>query len=120
MSEPTLQAPAGINTKPVVFGLIILFIVYIAALFAGIPQKWTAASLVEHHAEAAAEEAAAEQEAAGHAEVKAPPLWAAIPFCVLLLCIAVLPLIPATEHFWESNLHRFYIAARKPDADGAV
>ena len=111
MSEPTLQAPAGINTKPVVFGLIILFIVYIAALFAGIPQKWTAASLVEHHAEAAAEEAAAEQGAAGHAEVKAPPLWAAIPFCVLLLCIAVLPLIPATEHFWESNLHRFYIAA---------
>lgn len=111
MSEQALQAPAGINTKPVIFGLIILFAVYIAALFAGIPQKWTAASQAEHHAEAAAEEATAEQEAAGHAEVKAPPLWAAIPFCVLLLCIAVLPLIPATEHFWESNLHRFYIAA---------
>ncbi|MBO7707386.1 MAG: hypothetical protein J6S42_01730, partial [Thermoguttaceae bacterium] len=104
MSEQTLQAPTSVNTKPVIWGLVVLFIVYVAALFAGIPQKWTAASNTLHHAEEVAEEAAAEQEAAGHAEVKAPPLWAAIPFCVLLLCIAVLPLIPATEHFWESNL----------------
>ena len=111
MSEQTLQAPTSVNTNPVIWGLVVLFIVYVAALFAGIPQKWTAASNTPHHAEEVAEEAAAEQEAAGHAEVKAPPLWAAIPFCVLLLCIAVLPLIPATEHFWESNLHRFYVAA---------
>ena len=112
MSEQTLQAPTvSVNTKPVIWGLVILFILYVAALAAGIPQKWTAASNTLHHAEEVAEEAAAEQEAAGHADVKAPPLWAAIPFCVLLLCIAVLPLIPATEHFWESNLHRFYIAA---------
>lgn len=34
-----------------------------------------------------------------------------IPFALLLLAIAVLPLIPATEHWWESNLHRFYVAA---------
>ena len=34
-----------------------------------------------------------------------------IPFCLLLLCIAILPLIPATEHWWESNLHRFVVAA---------
>ncbi|MBR5415860.1 MAG: sodium:proton antiporter [Thermoguttaceae bacterium] len=117
MSEQTLQAPTSVNTKPVIWGLVVLFIVYVAALFAGIPQKWTAASN-SHHAEAAVEQAAptdaaaAEQTApAEHAEVKAPPLWAAIPFCVLLLCIAVLPLIPATEHFWESNLHRFLVAA---------
>ena len=34
-----------------------------------------------------------------------------IPFVLLLLAIAVLPLIPATEEWWESNLHRFYVAA---------
>ena len=45
------------------------------------------------------------------AEAPIPPLWTSIPFAVLLLCIAVLPLIPATEHWWESNLHRFMVAA---------
>ena len=34
-----------------------------------------------------------------------------IPFVLLLGAIAVLPLIPATEHWWESNLHRFLVAA---------
>ena len=32
------------------------------------------------------------------------------PFVLLLGAIAVLPLIPATAHWWESNLHRFYVA----------
>ncbi|NUQ63916.1 MAG: sodium:proton antiporter [Pirellulales bacterium] len=34
-----------------------------------------------------------------------------LPFAALLLAIAVLPLVPWTEHWWESNLHRFYVAA---------
>jgi len=40
-----------------------------------------------------------------------PDYWMVIPFVLLLGAIAVLPLIPATEHWWESNLHRFYVAA---------
>jgi Na+/H+ antiporter NhaD/arsenite permease-like protein len=32
------------------------------------------------------------------------------PFVLLLAAIAVLPLVPAVEHWWESNLHRFYVA----------
>ena len=40
-----------------------------------------------------------------------PPYWMALPFALLLLAIAILPLIPATEHWWESNLHRFLVAA---------
>ena len=47
----------------------------------------------------------------GELEKPIPPLWTSIPFAILLLCIAVLPLIPATEHWWESNLHRFIVAA---------
>ena len=43
-------------------------------------------------------------------EISSPPVWTVLPFALLLLCIAVLPLIPATEHWWESNLHRFYVA----------
>jgi Na+/H+ antiporter NhaD/arsenite permease-like protein len=40
-----------------------------------------------------------------------PPYLSVIPFVLLLGAIAVLPLIPAIEHWWESNLHRFYVAA---------
>lgn len=31
------------------------------------------------------------------------PWWGLIPFVVMLACIAILPLVPATEHAWESN-----------------
>ncbi|MEO1495656.1 MAG: sodium:proton antiporter [Planctomycetota bacterium] len=46
-----------------------------------------------------------------HEPLKAPPLWTVTPFVLLLLSIAVLPLIPATEHWWESNASRFKVAA---------
>ena len=39
-----------------------------------------------------------------------PPYWAATPFALLLAAIAVLPLVPATRHWWENNLHRFFVA----------
>jgi Na+/H+ antiporter NhaD/arsenite permease-like protein len=53
---------------------------------------------------------------AGHNEgphgtaAHAPSLWSIIPFAGLLLSIAILPLIPATEHWWESNKNRLVIA----------
>lgn len=39
-----------------------------------------------------------------------PSYWTVAPFVLLLLAIAVLPLVPATAHWWENNLHRFYVA----------
>jgi Na+/H+ antiporter NhaD/arsenite permease-like protein len=42
--------------------------------------------------------------------VPPPPLYMLVPFAVLLLAIAVLPLIPRTTAWWGSNLHRFYVA----------
>lgn len=51
--------------------------------------------------------------AAHHAEEAThfvPSLWAVAPFAGLLLAIAVLPLIRTTEHWWHSNLHKFYVA----------
>jgi Na+/H+ antiporter NhaD/arsenite permease-like protein len=39
-----------------------------------------------------------------------PSLWAVLPFAGLLLAIAVLPLIRATQHWWHSNTHKFLVA----------
>ena len=44
-------------------------------------------------------------------EVHYPPYYMVTPFVLLLLAIAILPLIPAAEHWWHSNLNKFYIAA---------
>lgn len=63
-------------------------------------------------------QAATEQITAGevHSEqtahnIIAPPIWTITPFALLLAGIAVLPLVPATSHWWESNLNRFKVAA---------
>lgn len=52
---------------------------------------------------------------AGHAAAAhkhAPPLWGLgiLPFAALLGCIAVLPLIPKTHHWWESNLNKIGVS----------
>ena len=39
-----------------------------------------------------------------------PPYFAVVPFALLLLCIAVLPLMHATEHWWENNWNRLLIS----------
>ena len=45
-----------------------------------------------------------------HGHHAVPPLWGCIPFAGVLLCIALLPLIPATAHWWESNLSRLFVS----------
>ena len=130
--------------KKTLTALSVFFVVYILALLAGLPQKWTNAQFVSHEHEEAVEtetveedetalsaletrtdmdksaiaepvtetESVSEAEDVAEAPQKAiPPFWTSVPFIILLLCIAVLPLIPATEHWWESNLHRFIVAA---------
>jgi len=54
---------------------------------------------------------ATEAEESDATEPPTPPLWTVAPFVILLLCIAILPLIPATAHWWESNCNRFIVAA---------
>ncbi|RIK86367.1 MAG: hypothetical protein DCC67_02790, partial [Planctomycetota bacterium] len=80
----------------------------------GLPQRWTAAATNGAHVSAAADEpshASAPHDEEHHGPTAAPPIWTVIPFALLLGAIAVLPLLPATEHWWESNLHRFIVAA---------
>lgn len=38
------------------------------------------------------------------------PAWGLIPFVVMLVCIAVLPLGPATSHHWEKNSVKLTVA----------
>lgn len=46
----------------------------------------------------------------GAAHAAPPPLWACGPFVALLLSIAILPLVPATMHWWEGNRNKLIIA----------
>ncbi|MFH2006496.1 MAG: sodium:proton antiporter [bacterium] len=39
---------------------------------------------------------------------KAPAVWMVIPFVLMLLCIAILPL--TSEHFWEANRNKLLIS----------
>ncbi len=48
---------------------------------------------------------------AGHGQVEhVPSLWSIAPFAGVLLCIAILPLLSSTEHWWESNKHRLVVS----------
>ncbi len=46
----------------------------------------------------------------GHGPAHGPSVFAVFPFVCILLCIAVLPLISATEHWWESNQNRLMVS----------
>jgi Na+/H+ antiporter NhaD/arsenite permease-like protein len=48
----------------------------------------------------------------GHDTTELPPLWGLgiLPFIGVLGCIAVLPLLRATHHWWESNLNRLGVS----------
>src|SRR5262249_36778991 len=43
-------------------------------------------------------------------EVQLPPLVWVLPFVAMLLCIAVLPLLPHTQHWWESNWAKLVVS----------
>ena len=87
----------------VVIGAILLM--YVGAVVMGWPQTGTAMIL-----DAAAHHAHESHDAHAHAQ-PVPAIWTVIPFALLLGAIAVFPLVHKTAHWWESNLHRFYVAA---------
>lgn len=104
----TLANPPGGNSRTVPAVILAVIAFYAGSLLAGWPQEGTAHILAASHHGATEEESSDAEH--GESEVAAPPLWTMIPFVLLLLAIAVLPLIPLTEHWWESNLSRFIVA----------
>lgn len=111
-------------------GIGITLVAYLVLLAMGCPQQWSKAVNSHHEgseAHAVSEAQTAEHSSAapaghsqpdhgggstGHAgpQIIPPPMFMILPFALLLGAIAVLPLLPWTEHWWESNLHRFYVA----------
>lgn len=57
----------------------------------------------------AAGDATAHDDGHGH-DPFVPPLFMTAPFVLLLLAIALLPLIPATAHWWHKNRNKFIVA----------
>ncbi len=43
------------------------------------------------------------------AEQSPPPLVMVLPFVLMLGAIAILPMLHGAKHWWDSNLHRFYV-----------
>jgi Na+/H+ antiporter NhaD/arsenite permease-like protein len=100
------SAPSNNSSKTLIVAIGIILALYLAAAAMGWPQAATEMITGGHAAEAGHDAA----HAAEHVK-PVPALWTVLPFALLLGCIAVLPLMHATEHWWESNLHRFYVAA---------
>jgi len=83
-------------------GLLAIIFGYVIALGVGWPQAGTREIVAASHAAAEARHTPV--------GVEAPPFWTVLPFILLLVGIAVLPLLPHTSHWWESNLNRFMVA----------
>ncbi len=88
------------------FGIVAL---YLATLLVGWPQHAT--EMINGHVDHGHAAAADHGHAVEAAAKPVPAVWTVLPFCLLLGAIAVFPLMHATAHWWESNLHRFYVAA---------
>ena len=90
---------------PIAFAIVLILIFYAFLLYQGVPQKWTERANT-HHVEVHEEHGEEHPESGQH-----PPLFMIFPFAGLLLCIAFLPLLPTTAHWWENNTHKFLVAA---------
>lgn len=125
------------SDKPLIVALIVLIAIYFLSSIWGLPEKGTKillggghsapaneveviagqesglapAAIQDAHAHDAESHDGESHDAGSHEKALIPPLWTVIPFTLLLLAIAVFPLLPGVEHWWESNLHRFYVAA---------
>lgn len=132
MSDSSHGTPSA---GPVIGAILAIVLAYVGMLALGLPQQGTEMITAAHagdHSDAPdqaeagheghedeahtgeehSDEAHAEGDHEhGHAPGAAPPVWTVTPFVLLLLSIALLPLIPATEHWWESNLSRLKVSA---------
>lgn len=85
--------------------ILAILILYGIALCIGWPQGGTQQIVTRQ-----LEQAAGHPETGAVIEITAPPIWTVLPFVLLLAAIAVLPILPHTSHWWESNLNRFKVA----------
>jgi Na+/H+ antiporter NhaD/arsenite permease-like protein len=86
---------------------------YLLAALLGLPQEATKMIVADRQQRTMAQ-AATSVVASGVTEppiaMACPPIWTVLPFALLLVAIAVLPLAPRAAQWWESNLRKLYIA----------
>ena len=89
-------------------GILAIVVLYGVSLLLGWPQRGTQQIISQqsNHVSFRADNAAEHTPN----NLSAPPFWTVIPFLLLLGGIAVLPLIPKTAHWWESNRNRLKVA----------
>jgi Na+/H+ antiporter NhaD/arsenite permease-like protein len=107
-----VRSSAG-SSKFVLIGIVILVALYLAAMWFDLPQRATSAIVATQHERSALSEAHP-QTIEKSPEIEAhtpPPLWMVLPFVLMLGVIAIFPLLPGLSHWWESNFHRFCVAA---------
>ncbi len=94
----------------VVGAIVAVCLAYVIAVTLEIPQHGTeliVAAEAGHGVEHALEHGGADAAHVAHS----PAIWTVIPFVLLLGAIAILPLIPAAELWWESNVNRLKVSA---------
>ncbi|HEY1601520.1 MAG TPA: sodium:proton antiporter [Pirellulales bacterium] len=108
-------------SRPVLYVLAAVAIAYGVSALWGLPQRGTEMTRAvsdhvtgngaNHHLDdkTHADDSVTEHGAVG--PLIPPSFVMMLPFALLLAAIAVFPLMHITEHWWESNLHRFYVAA---------
>jgi Na+/H+ antiporter NhaD/arsenite permease-like protein len=101
-------------SRAIVWAVVALGAAYAVCLVAGWPQEATR-RIVAGHGSTGEHPGHQPDESRGQAEDKRtdpqpPPLATVLPFGGLLMAIAVLPLIPATRHWWEHNRNRLLVA----------
>jgi Na+/H+ antiporter NhaD/arsenite permease-like protein len=109
------------SSKAVVFGIVGVVALYVAAALMHWPQKGTEMTVGIHHAAGDHTPDAPDTGAktdAGHFDANPvhgsggahPEYFMVLPFCLLLAAIAILPLSHKTAHFWENNRNKLIIA----------
>ena len=90
--------------------LVLILVFYGFLLYQGLPQQWTEISNAAYHEDVL--HGQAEKYGGKHDGIfDMPPYYMIAPFAILLICLAVLPLIPATVHFWENNTNKFIVGS---------
>jgi len=123
MSDHPVSSGAP-SQKPVIAALLAVIVLYVGAFAMGWPQAGTEMVKPKSAAHAEGDHSHADDDHGhehdehghehGHDEHAKPTHYPAVimvlPFCLLLGAIAVFPLMHKTEHFWEQNSNKFYIA----------
>jgi Na+/H+ antiporter NhaD/arsenite permease-like protein len=98
----------GYGRDVVPWAILALVSLYALALVCDWPQSATRQIVADqtHHDGASG---SADEPHVQPAEI-APPYWTVIPFALLLISVAVLPLIPGVANWWHANRNRFLVA----------